>query len=376
MTNENRGCFLGSAGAGCFVNHFDSLLPPESEGWYTYILKGGPGTGKSTLMKQLARSMEKHDIPCERVFCASDPDSLDAVVFPCLTAAVVDGTAPHEMEPAYPGVDGEIVNLGLWQSDVLQANGEKIRALTDKNRDLHRKSRGYLEVCFSLYRRAAALERQCLNTEKIKRYAARLGARYFDAPAAERGKTHVRLMEAVTPKGFLFAADYAAALCPKAVILHDEFGSAAAELTEALAEAALQCGWNVTQSPSLFGEGIRHLIVPELGFGCFTSDRLCTADIPNARHIHAARFTDAAKHSRCREKLKFLGKSAWEMLEEACLTLQEAGEVHNELEALYAAAMDFDAVGQITEELFQKLWARSWREDGEISEDSPSPNTL
>lgn len=362
MTHENNGCFLGSAGGGRFLNYFNRLLPPDGESWYTYILKGGPGTGKSTLMKQLAREMEKHDIPCERILCASDPDSLDAVLFPCLAAAVVDGTAPHEQEPTYPGVDSEIVNLGVWQSEILQENGETIRALTDRNRDLHRKAGGYLEVCFSLYRRAAALEHQCLNTEKIKRYAARLGARYFNAPTEKRGQETVRLLEAVTPKGFMFAADYAAALCPKAVIVHGEFGSAAALLLAELKEAALANGWNVTVSPSLFGDGIRHLIVPELGFGCFTFDRLCTADIPGARHIYALRFTDVANHKRCREKLKFFGKAAWEMMQEACLTLREAGEVHDELESLYAAAVDFGAVGQITEALFQKLWARNWRE--------------
>ena len=46
-----------------------------------YLIKSGPGCGKSTLMKRLARKAEQQGQPIERVHCASDPDSLDGVVF-------------------------------------------------------------------------------------------------------------------------------------------------------------------------------------------------------------------------------------------------------------------------------------------------------
>ena len=53
--------FLGSSGKNGFFSCF-SQLTPKIEGQYTYIIKGGPGTGKSTLMRKIADEMEKNDI--------------------------------------------------------------------------------------------------------------------------------------------------------------------------------------------------------------------------------------------------------------------------------------------------------------------------
>ena len=43
--------FLGSTSASGFCSKFINLI--KKEGYYTYILKGGPGTGKSTLIKKI-----------------------------------------------------------------------------------------------------------------------------------------------------------------------------------------------------------------------------------------------------------------------------------------------------------------------------------
>ncbi len=55
-----------------------------------------------------------------------DPDSLDGVVLPRLKAALVDGTAPHVIEPKYPGVVEQYVNLGVcYDREGLQAVREE-----------------------------------------------------------------------------------------------------------------------------------------------------------------------------------------------------------------------------------------------------------
>ena len=86
--------FLGANSPGGFYSLYDQLLPPE-RAQRIYILKGGPGCGKSTLMRRVAQRMEEQGIPVERILCSGDPDSLDGVVIPALEAALVDGTAPH-----------------------------------------------------------------------------------------------------------------------------------------------------------------------------------------------------------------------------------------------------------------------------------------
>ena len=48
----NNTFFLGSSGTSGFKTDFGKII--NKPGYYTYILKGGPGTGKSTLMKKIA----------------------------------------------------------------------------------------------------------------------------------------------------------------------------------------------------------------------------------------------------------------------------------------------------------------------------------
>ncbi len=95
-----------------------------------FILKGGPGCGKSTLMNKIAQNMIERGYDVEVWLCSSAPESLDGVVVPELAVAVVDGTAPHVVEPGCPGVVEEIVNLGEhWNQSRLREHKEEIKQL-------------------------------------------------------------------------------------------------------------------------------------------------------------------------------------------------------------------------------------------------------
>jgi hypothetical protein len=61
------------------------------------VLKGGPGVGKNTFMREIGQTMEQAGTTVEYLWCSGDPDSLDGVVLPELKCAVVDGTSPHGM---------------------------------------------------------------------------------------------------------------------------------------------------------------------------------------------------------------------------------------------------------------------------------------
>ncbi len=86
--------FLGANSPSGFYSLYDQLLPPE-RARAIYILKGGPGCGKSTLMRKVAAWAQETGLETEYILCSGDPDSLDAVVFPDKAAAIVDGTAPQ-----------------------------------------------------------------------------------------------------------------------------------------------------------------------------------------------------------------------------------------------------------------------------------------
>ena len=99
MQAEAKVCFyLGANSPTGFYSLYSELLPPETAS-VIYILKGGPGCGKSTLMRQVAQQAAQAGETVEYILCSADPDSLDAVVLPRLGAALVDGTAPHGTAP-------------------------------------------------------------------------------------------------------------------------------------------------------------------------------------------------------------------------------------------------------------------------------------
>ena len=65
-----------------------------------FVIKGGPGVGKSTLCV-IATEMLKRGYNVEIHHCASDNASLDAVVVPAAGIALIDGTAPHVYDPRH-----------------------------------------------------------------------------------------------------------------------------------------------------------------------------------------------------------------------------------------------------------------------------------
>ncbi len=86
--------FLGANSGQGFQSLFDSFCAPEDH-FDLVVLKGGPGCGKSTLMRRVGEAMEARGETVEYLHCSGDPGSLDGVHIPRLRAAFVDGTAPH-----------------------------------------------------------------------------------------------------------------------------------------------------------------------------------------------------------------------------------------------------------------------------------------
>ena len=91
--------FLGGNTPLGFSSLYHQLSDPETHR-AVYILKGGAGCGKSSLRRRVGRHAQAAGHEVIEIPCSGDPGSLDAVILPQLGVAVVDGTAPHVVEPA------------------------------------------------------------------------------------------------------------------------------------------------------------------------------------------------------------------------------------------------------------------------------------
>lgn len=88
--------FLGAAtpdGAKDFIQNLTSEVNKR------YFIKGRPGTGKSTILKKLAKQAEESGFDLEVYHCGFDPNSLDMLIIRELSICIFDSTAPHEHFP-------------------------------------------------------------------------------------------------------------------------------------------------------------------------------------------------------------------------------------------------------------------------------------
>ena len=138
------------------------------------LLKSGPGCGKSTLMKRLARAAQDKGEPIQRIHCASDPDSLDGVVFLRQKRAIIDATAPHVVEPEAPGADERVLSLyHTIDADALHPHKDEVTALFARNQLLRSRAARYVASAGSLLldsRRAVPLGPAAMETLTVIAY--------------------------------------------------------------------------------------------------------------------------------------------------------------------------------------------------------------
>jgi len=346
--------FLGANSPSGFISRFGESYR-KKEGWHTYIIKGGPGTGKSTLMKRVAAYFIKGGTRCQLCPCSSDPGSLDGVVFPDMKVVLLDGTSPHVVEPGYPGVVEELINLGeFWDNSLLAEKGEEIIRLTDLNRDYHRRASDHLRAAGCLIEDTRELAEKFCNLEKAEKFALSLAKRSI--PKVKCGGSEwIRYLSAVTPRGHVFYKSTFKKLCKGVTVVSDETGAASGIIMETIRRYALESGHElITCLCPMTKDKIEHIIIPALGLGFATSNRYHKVE-SEERIIHARRFMDMTALREEGPRLKFNRRATADMLLAATELLEDAKATHDKLESLYISAMDFDRLGALTERLIRKI---------------------
>lgn len=367
MDDNTLQFFLGANTPQGFVSRFDQLADVE-DGWRSLVIKGGPGSGKSTMMKKIAAEAGADDGFIELIHCSSDVDSLDGVIVPKRKFSIADGTPPHPVEPRYPGAFEQLVDLtGCWDSDVLYQNREEIIRLFKSCSQCHEYCCRFLSAAGSLTSDTYRIALNCVNTQKLSGYCSRLSAKEFRPIKGRTGKESVRFLSAVTNKGVVVFTETAKKLCDRVYLVADDHGAVSRLLLTTIRSKALEAGYDVISCycPLSPFEKLEQLFIPSLKLGFMTSNRYhdFTMDITPYRIIHYQRFTDNDCFKASKKRVSFNRKAGAQMIEQAVILLKDSKKLHDELEEYYIRAMDFAGANALTEKVLAKIQTFSREND-------------
>ncbi len=347
MEKISQKYFLAANSCDGFISYFNSAYYPK-EGWQAYIIKGGPGTGKSTFMKRVALASEEKGFEVEYCYCSSDPNSLDAIIIPHLKIVILDGTAPHTVDPVYPAVSDRILNFGdFWDEELIKNHTKEIINITDENKALHKTASRYLASAGSLYKDSYNWQLSAININKTKNFAKKLCEKYI-RNKGQGSKENIRFLSAISPKGIVNFSDSLLKFSEKPIIIADDFAAVSNMIMNEIRNFALNNQLDIlVYKNSLMPNLIDHIVIPELHFVIARESNICKINC-DVRRIHAERFTDNEKLKS--RRLKYNTKTANAILDSATNTLKKAKKTHDDLENFYIKAMDFNKLEDFTKE--------------------------
>ena len=348
--------FLGSNSSMGFFSLFNELYNPD-DNWNMYIIKGGPGTGKSSLMKKVAAEAENRKLRTERIYCSSDPLSLDAVIIPEIKTSIADGTKPHTIEPIYPGIVEHIINLGeYWEYTKLFNNKDKIKDATKLNSSYHKKCIKYLNACAIIENEINTEVEKCFLKEKADRFI----LRYCEKLAltdTDSAITQNRFLSAITHKGITVNYSSLFDTCKDILIIKDKNIFISNYILRKIAKTTDDAGIDKTVCLCpLNPERIEHIIFPNIGKAIFTSNSYHPAISNKYKTIRSERFLDKDKYNNIKNKLTFLNKAKMELIGESVQCLDNAKITHDILESYYISAMNFKKLNELGDKLINEIF--------------------
>ncbi len=333
--------FLGANTPNGFHSLYDGFVHPE-DGDFLWVLKGTPGSGKSSFMKHIGATAENAGLDVEYIYCSGDPDSLDGVYIPQKHIAYVDGTSPHVIEPPLPGAGGAYLDLTQYiDHAALSAQRDALAALT-------RRYKAKYSDAYSLLSSLPGTEPEHLDglltaadISAVRRRAKSAVRRNIPVKVGAVGTETRRFLGAFTFKGRIVLTDTVRSLCRRIYALDDQLGLNTVFLRE-IAAGALQHGENVIccMDP-LDPEKPEAVLLPGLSLAYVSAGishglacrRIRLDDIPDKQRIQAFRG-----------RIRALAHIRSAVLAQAEQSLAEAKALHDELEALYNPHVDFDRV--------------------------------
>ena len=352
MEGKIRKLFPGGNTANGSFNFFDNIIQDNIN--RIFCLKGGPGVGKSSLMKKIAQEYIKKGYDVELHYCPSDPSSLDAVLIKKLGVVLLDGTAPHVVDPKNPGAIDEIINLGdYWNVESLEKNKLEIVEVGKDISESFRRAYKYLKSAEPIYLDIEEKYRNSMDFGKINMYTDNFIEALFNgiSSSGEYKKERHLFGTAITPIGHVDYTDSILSQVEKIYYLDGEIGTGKTTFLTKVYKKAVEKGMSVEiYHYPLIKEKLETIIINDLDIAITISDLF-----KGKEKIDFNQFINKNKLSNYKDEIEFDKKVFDELLGYAIDNLKLAKSKHDIIEAYYVPNMNFNEVEELRLDLMKKI---------------------
>lgn len=331
---------------------FDYIIPKNVN--RIFCLKGGPGVGKSSMMKKIAKEFVELGYNLELFYCTSDPSSLDGIVIKELGVVLLDGTAPHIVDPKNPGAIDEIVNLGeYWTLEGIEKNKDKIIECNKDISSSFRRAYKFLAAAEPIYRDIEEKYVDSVDFGKVNIITEKLLDDLFskiNSTGVYKKERHL-FGTAITPVGHVDYADSMLANTKKVYYLNGEIGTGKTTLLRKVYEKAVEKGMEVeVYHYPLIPDKIETILINDLDIAITTSSIYKDEEV-----LDLNLCVNEDKLSPYKEEIEFDKKMLDDMINYAIQNLSQAKSKHDVIEAYYVPNMHFEDIDKLKDELIKRI---------------------
>ena len=322
-----------------FISYFDKVFDSKDYD-RIFVLKGGPGTGKSSLMRRVSEYFSQNNFYVEEILCSSDPSSLDGVIGTNngRKFAIIDGTAPHERDAVIPGTIDENINLGnSWDERWLIGKRTEILNLTKEKKNAYETAYNYLKIAGKCDEVASAVISNKFDVFKAKSKAENI---LSDLIAEENGEIKTRLLSSFGRYG-----KYDLKACENVFDARITVSNDGYLFLKYCADFLKQNRVDITLFPSP--------LCPEKLDALLLNNTKLLIRISDNAEINSEEFISLSPLDK--ERIRVASEMHAELMTEAARWFKIASEIHASLEDIYSSAMDFTKNDLILSEITAKI---------------------
>lgn len=347
-----------------FYSFYDYIIGDDAR--RIFLLKGGPGTGKSTFMKRIGKELQERGIDLEYHWCSSDYDSLDGIVLPAFEVAIIDGTAPHVTDPLYPGAVDEIINLGdYWDQEKLVPKKEEIISLKKRVTQSFNTAYSRLRMAKMARDEEKSYRDQALDHQCFHRLIGDLLRQIFGQELTwgdGRPRERHLFASALTPQGIVHHLPTLLDNITFLYLVEGKPGSGKEVILNEVAEFAYRSGLMVDVYHCAFDPSLIDLVVlPQRKtavLNIFKEQNFNPESLPFLKYsekIDCNTSLDDGILANFEQEAREAGEMFDKCLNRALYYLKQARVYYQELESHYHEAMDFDAIERRRKEVFAQI---------------------